>query len=1037
MSAHACQNPCAGGHAGGACCEACASGEDALAPPANRGGRRCLDARVGDYAGFFSQAIAGLSGQKRQALSTLGTREPDDATIALIDAWAIAADVLTFYRERYTQEGYLRTAREERSLRELAAQVGYRPRPGVAATVPLAYMLENNAAPLTIPAGARCQSVPRPGEQMQTFETDEALEARAEWSLLEPLRRRVPGITREDALLRPSATLQGTSLAIRPGERLLFVFSERTGMQVARTVTGSAVDIERGVTEVRLAPRKGLNVKSAPELIGLLEQSFEQQEQQGTARILASYLLGSSISDCVAQLELLGDEIEAMKAREQLESMAGSRSDDAPTTQPVPLDGVLSALAVGRNRQLSSARDLAGDVLSNGSAESAQRGDLLRARSPALASHLYRAWRKLPGTARDPGADAPSLYLLRATHGAYAAASPMGVGPHNEPVFWSVAPQDENPRYAYLDAVNENVLPDSYMLFDVPITLQDTDHGRMTFLAKVDSVAVVARSSYGPAVKVSRLELAPRTEGDAQADGLRRGVLNMDSLAGRIYTVQSEPVSLAAEPIAGDIGGSELMLDRLYEDLRPGRWIIVSGERTDVVPAPPEDEKNKKKGDSDPMPVEGLQDAELALIAAVEQRPDTLSPGSGRLTVLQLQTKLSYRYRRATARIHGNVAMASHGETVNEVLGSGDSRVANPAFALKRPPLTFVPAVSTSGIAGTQVVRINQLRWRQVDSLLDAEPDARVYQLDAGADGATVLTFGDGVRGARPPTGADNVRATYRTGLGKAGNVRAEQISLLATRPLGVQGVLNPLPATGGADPDGAEHIRDGIPMAVRALSPRSRLVSVEDYAVFARRFAAIGHARAEYLPEGGRRCVHVTVTGVDDLPLEADSGVMAALMRAFHTYGDPAVPVRLDIRERLMLLLQARVAIDPDADWDVVEPRVRARLLDAFSAARRGLARAAYASEAIAAMQAVAGVAWVDLDLFGALSEQALSDAAAWSAAYEALRTQGAQPRVACLPARPSGVGADARLLPAQMACLAPEVPSTLVLNLVKETQP
>src|SRR4029079_16805141 len=97
--------------------------------------------------------------------------------IAWLDAWSIAADVLTFYRERLTNEGYLRTARDEQALRELAALVGYKPRPGGAATAYLSYQMEATAAPVPIPAGAKAQSVPAPGERMQTFETGEPFTA--------------------------------------------------------------------------------------------------------------------------------------------------------------------------------------------------------------------------------------------------------------------------------------------------------------------------------------------------------------------------------------------------------------------------------------------------------------------------------------------------------------------------------------------------------------------------------------------------------------------------------------------------------------------------------------------------------------------------------------------------------------------------------------------------------------------------------------------------------------------------------------------
>ena len=114
--------------------------------------------------------------------------------------------------------------------------------------------------------------------------------------------------------------------------------------------------------------------------------------------------------------------------------------------------------------------------------------------------------------------------------------------------------------------------------------------------------------------------------------------------------------------------------------------------------------------------------------------------------------------------------------------------------------------------------------------------------------------FGNGSEGARLPTGIENVRAVYRTGIGKGGNVKAEQISLLSTRPLGAKEVVNPLPASGGADRETRDQARKNAPLAVMALD---RLVSVQDYEDFVRVFAGIGKARATELSDGRRQIVH------------------------------------------------------------------------------------------------------------------------------------------------------------------------------------
>src|SRR5258707_13797059 len=116
----------------------------------------------------LSVPVVPLLPGERYSLHGLTTRESDDPAIALLDAWAILGDVLTFYQERIANEGYLRTATERRSVLELARLVGYQLRPGVAASVFLAFTMDKSAAPVTIPAGTAAYSVPGPAAQIRT-----------------------------------------------------------------------------------------------------------------------------------------------------------------------------------------------------------------------------------------------------------------------------------------------------------------------------------------------------------------------------------------------------------------------------------------------------------------------------------------------------------------------------------------------------------------------------------------------------------------------------------------------------------------------------------------------------------------------------------------------------------------------------------------------------------------------------------------------------------------------------------------------------
>lgn len=137
--------------------------------PENRAGLTQIAYRITDYTASRDWLISLLRdslrpGNQQGPLFQLTTHDRDDAAIALIDAWSVLVDVLTFYQERIANEGYLRTATERRSVLELARMIGYELNPGVAASTYFAFTLEDapgspDTAP--IPKGTQVVSVPR------------------------------------------------------------------------------------------------------------------------------------------------------------------------------------------------------------------------------------------------------------------------------------------------------------------------------------------------------------------------------------------------------------------------------------------------------------------------------------------------------------------------------------------------------------------------------------------------------------------------------------------------------------------------------------------------------------------------------------------------------------------------------------------------------------------------------------------------------------------------------------------------------------
>ena len=230
-------------------------------PVANRPGLPAIAYRVGTHSTFLASLIAGLSTANRPQLRRLTTREPEDLTIAFLDAVATAADVLTFYQERIANESYLRTATERRSVLELARAIGYELSPGVAAETVLTFTIEGalGGTPIAqVGEGTKVQSVPGPGEKPQTFETVEAIEARPEWNELIP---------RQTAPLAPflgqtEAYLEGVVTNLAPGDAFAIVGDERVASAGSerwdfRIVDSVELDHDRGVTKVTWDLRLG------------------------------------------------------------------------------------------------------------------------------------------------------------------------------------------------------------------------------------------------------------------------------------------------------------------------------------------------------------------------------------------------------------------------------------------------------------------------------------------------------------------------------------------------------------------------------------------------------------------------------------------------------------------------------------------------------------------------------------------------------------------------------------------------------------
>lgn len=1023
-------------------------------PTANRPGLSKLSCRAGTHGSFFATMQARLSSTAYPALVGLRTRERSDPAIALLDAWATVGDVLTFYQERIANEGYLRTATERRSVLELARLIGYTPRPGVAASVYLAYSLEKDAEPVEIAKGAQVNSVPAPGEQMQCFETAEPLMARVEWNIIRP-RLTAPQILSELKDIETTGLyFKGTATNLKPNDPLIIKVASGAAAQFVR-VQSVEIDSDNDRTRIFLWQASGADLAVQPVKMTLakfskVEDFSVSSDTAMTKRVLAVLDETSSVAqsgDPVTLAAHLHDtalpklEAEAQAARDGnftklqpwVESLvaelkAGHRALQAPppanalaagTGDKISiLGGVVNSLQLRPSIPPASAKQLPRDVARIYAPGMDTIPQLLATVQPVLAKTLYISWKNL----------APAQTPQLEVHALRIAAAPFG---HNAPLrLLGIGDKDKRPAMAeWLIEDPFNLVTADQSGDDVPnvvaapaVKPPQPDHHESTKLY-LDNDYTIAPASY-VAIKMPNLEpliVTPKNivQRSLSAYGMsgKTVLLNLSedeqwiapapkepfaTVRGTRVFAGSEKLELAEAPITTDISGSQIELGDLYDGLQPGRWLIVAGERSDILAA------NRI--------VPGVKAAELVMIAAVEQRT-ALVDGAVRLgdkvhTFITLAKDLAYRYRRDTVTIYGNVVRATHGETRKEVLGSGDASKPLQTFTLKQPPLTFVSATTVSGVNSTLEVRVNDVLWHEADMFASLAPRDRKFVTRTDDDSKTSVVFGDGKYGLRLPSGVENIKATYRSGIGKGGNVKAAQLSLLSTRPLGVKEVINPIRASGGADKESRDQARKNAPLALMALD---RLVSTRDYADFSRTFAGIGKAVALRATDGRRQSVQVTIAGAEDAPIETTSDLYRNLADALHRFGDPYLPIELVVRERSALVISAKVKIDPDYQWETLEPKIRAAVLDRFSFENQGLGEDVFLSDAINAIQAVRGVVYVDVDTFDAISETALLE----GFSNQTLKNPQLADRIP--------------IEPTQIAYLAPEVPDTLILQELK----
>ena len=286
------------------------------------------------------------------------------------------------------------------------------------------------------------------------------------------------------------------------------------------------------------------------------------------------------------------------------------------------------------------------------------------------------------------------------------------------------------------------------------------------------------------------------------------------------------------------------------------------------------------------------------------------------------------------------------------------------AAALQQPDAAgAAPAIQLAGqLEGLSV------NWFAQQDLLGSHADDPHFVVEPDDAGAAWLRFGDGTHGRRPASGTA-FSASYRVGTGSAGNVGAGTLVRIVTDDPAIVGVRQPLPASGGSEPESIASVRANAPYALRT---QQRAVTTDDYARLAAQLPGVQSAAATMRWTGSWRSVFVTVDPFGGGALDAASQARLAQSLDSLRMAGHDLEIEAPIAVPLDIAMEVRVRPDyfraevAQALSEVFNSRVRPDgRLGLFHPDNFRIGQDVYSSPLYAAAMAIDGVESVQITTF------------------------------------------------------------------------
>ena len=281
--------------------------------------------------------------------------------------------------------------------------------------------------------------------------------------------------------------------------------------------------------------------------------------------------------------------------------------------------------------------------------------------------------------------------------------------------------------------------------------------------------------------------------------------------------------------------------------------------------------------------------------------------------------------------------------------------------------MTFDPNDARPAITLTGTLTGPSTTWTAEPNLLAAGASDTDFVVEVESDGSAYLRFGDDTNGMRPASGT-SFTASCRIGNGTAGNVGADSLVFFDPVPC-VMSCDNPIPASGGVDPETTDQIRRRAP---QAFLTQERAITMADYAAIAERYPQIQDAAATLRWTGSWYTVFITAEPQTGGSLSRSQG--KGLTQYVNRYRLAGQDLDVEGPDYVPLEIGLTICVDPDYFRSDVQQALKQVLGSGtlpsgqpalFAPGSYKLGEAVYLSPIYAAARTVAGVQAVTATLF------------------------------------------------------------------------